>query len=193
MLKLVKIAITGGVASGKSSVCRFFQELGAYVVNADAIVHKLLDPSSDLGKQIIQLFGTLSRKRLSEIVFEDPEKLEKLEKLLHPAVLKKIEEQYVEACLSNTYTSFVVEIPLLFEIHGEKFYDVVVAVLSDESTARSRFERGIEEYDRRMKRQLSPNQKAEKSHYKILNHGTLDDLRNEVIKLNKKLTKAKTA
>jgi len=87
----------------------------------------------------------------------------------------------------------VVEIPLLFEIHGEKFYDVVVAVLSDESTARSRFERGIEEYDRRMKRQLSPNQKAEKSHYKILNHGTLDDLRNEVIKLNKKLTKAKTA
>jgi len=91
MLKLVKIAITGGVASGKSSVCRFFQELGAYVVNADAIVHKLLDPSSDLGKQIIQLFGTLSRKRLSEIVFEDPEKLEKLEKLLHPAVLKKIE------------------------------------------------------------------------------------------------------
>jgi dephospho-CoA kinase len=198
MLKLAKIAITGGVASGKTTVCRFFQELGAYVVNADAIVHELLkDPSSTIGKHLVHLFGdriivqgNLSRKKIAEKAFEDPEKLKKLEQLLHPAVHRKIEELYKEACRSESYTSFVVEVPLLFEIRGESFYDVVVAVLSDERAARSRFERAgfkSEEYDLRMKRQLTPNQKAERAHYKILNLGTLDDLKKEVIELNKKL------
>ena len=56
MLKLKKIAITGGVASGKTSVCQFFQELGAYVVNADRIAHELLKPDTDLGQQVIRQF-----------------------------------------------------------------------------------------------------------------------------------------
>ena len=198
MLKLAKIAITGGVASGKSTVCQFFQEMGAYVVNADAIVHELLDTT--LGKQVLLLFGQeivengkLNRKKVAGIVFEDPQKLKKLEALLHPAVLAKIEEQYVEASRTVGHSLFVVEIPLLFEIHGESFYDVVVAILSDEAAARSRFARGFEEYDRRMKRQLSPNQKAARAGYKILNYGTLADLKKEVVKLNNQLKRAKKA
>src|SRR5579872_2924272 len=105
MLKLKKIAITGGVASGKTSVCRFFKELGAFVVNADAIVHELLDPDTDLGQQIIKQFGSeiladgkLSRKMIAEKAFKDARQLEQLEKLLHPAVLRKIEELYEQAC-----------------------------------------------------------------------------------------------
>ncbi len=204
MLKLKKIAITGGVASGKTSVCRLFQELGAFVVNADAVVHELLDPDTDLGQQIIRLFGPeilaegkLSRKRIAEKAFKDPQQLAKLEKLLHPAVLRKIEELYSQACHEGTYTSFVVEIPLLFEIQGESFYDCIVAVLADESIARRRFEQTgftSEEYDRRMRRQLSPHQKAELSTYKIQNNGTVDDLKNQIIALNKFLKlKAKHA
>src|SRR3989344_834415 len=99
MLKLKKIAITGGVASGKTSVCRFLQELGAFVVNADVIVHELLVPGTDLGQQIIRQFGPevlqngeISRRVIAEKVFEDPQQLLKLEKLLHPAVLHKIQE-----------------------------------------------------------------------------------------------------
>jgi dephospho-CoA kinase len=198
MLKLAKIAITGGVASGKSAVCQFFQEMGAYVVNADAIVHELLD--SDLGKQLLLLFGheivengKLNRKRIADIAFKDPQKLKKLEALLHPAVLEKIEELYIEACRSEKYSSFVVEIPLLFEIQGESFYDVVVAILSDESKARARFAQGAEEYDRRMKRQLSPSQKDARADYTIFNNGTLADLKKEVVELYKKLKRAKKA
>lgn len=204
MLKLKKIAITGGVASGKSSVCRFFQELGAFVVSADAMVHELLDPNTDLGQQVIRQFGpeilvngNLSRKMIAEKAFKDPQQLEILEKLLHPAVLSKIEEQYAQACLSGRYTSFVVEIPLLFEIQGEQFYDCIITVLADEAVARRRFEQAgftREEYDRRMKRQLRPEQKAERAHYTIQNNGTLDDLKKQVIALNNILTlKAKPA
>ena len=194
MLTLKKIAITGGVASGKSSVCRFFEELGAYVVNADALVHKLLTPDTDLGQQIIRLFGLsvgsdgkISRRIIAEKVFKDAALLEKLEKLLHPAVLDKIEELYAEASKRGNHSSFVVEIPLLFEIGSEGFYDVIVAVLADEAIARKRFEQAgfqTEEYDRRMRRQIKPHQKALRAHYTLINNGSLEDLRKQVIALN---------
>lgn len=199
MLRLKKIAITGGVASGKTSVCRFFQELGAFVVNADAIVHELLVPDTNLGQQVIRQFGpevlqdgTISRKVLGAKAFEDPQQLERLEKLLHPAVLRKIEEFYAAACSSGTYTSFVVEIPLLFEIREEPFYDCVIAVLADEAIARRRFEQaGFKQidYDRRMRRQLSPYHKAARAHYTIQNNGSLEDLKKQVVALNRTIMK----
>ncbi len=198
MLKLKKIAITGGVASGKTTVCQFFQELGAFVVNADNIVHELLTPDTDLGQQIIRQFGPeiikngqISRRILAEKAFKDQKQLKKLEELIHPAVLKKIERLYAAAC-QGKYTSFVVEIPLLFEIGAAKDYDVVVAVLAEEAQARKRFEQAgfqYSEYDLRMNRQLKPEQKAAFAQYIIHNNGSLDELRQEVIKLNQNIHK----
>jgi len=195
MLKLKKIAITGGVASGKTSVCQFFKELGACVVNADAIVHELLKANTDLGQQIIRQFGPeiikngqISRRIIADQAFKDPNQLKKLEELLHPAVLQKIEELYTAACNEGSFSSFVVEIPLLFEIGAEDFYNVVVAVLADEVYAKRRFElAGFQEteYDLRMKRQLEPKQKAAKAQYIIHNNGSKEELRHEVINLNR--------
>ncbi|HSX10689.1 MAG TPA: dephospho-CoA kinase [Chlamydiales bacterium] len=199
MLSLRKIAITGGVASGKTSVCRFFEELGAYVVNADAIVHELLTPDTDLGQQIIRQLGNeiikngqISRRIVAEKAFKDPATLKKLEELLHPAVLQKIEELYVSACRADRYSSFVVEIPLLFEIGADKFYDVAIAVLADEAIARKRFEQAgfpKTEYDLRMNRQLKPEKKAAKARYTIHNNGSMEELRREVIQLNQNIHK----
>lgn len=196
MLKLKKIAITGGVASGKTSVCQFFQELGAYVVNADRIAHELLKPDTDLGQQVIRQFGPeilhngqISRRILADKAFKDQNQLHRLEQLLHPAVLKRIEELYLSAARGK-YTSFVVEIPLLFEIGAESFYDVVIVVLADETSAKKRFTQAgfqNEEYDLRMRRQIKPEQKAAKAHYTIHNKGSLDDLKHEVIALNQKI------
>lgn len=197
MLKLQKIAITGTVSSGKSSVCQFFKELGAFVVNADAIVHEMLQNDASLREQIIRLLGPeilqdgqISRKKIAEKVFKDPKQLKDLEKVLHPAVLKQVESLYQQAADSGKYTLFVVEMPLLFEIEAESFYDATVAVIAEDALARSRFEKAgfaPGEYDRRMARQLSPCQKSKHADFTLTNNGSLDDLRRQVIALNQKM------
>lgn len=197
MLKLKKIAITGGVASGKSTVCHFLREFGAYVINADALVHELLESDTDLGQQIVRFLGEdiiqegiLSRKIIAEKVFNDPKKLEALEKILHPAVLRKIEERYIAISNEKSYTAFVVEIPLLFEIGSEGFYDAIVAVLANDAVAKKRFKQAgftSEEYDRRMRRQMKPDQKAARADYVLHNTGSRDDLRKKTAELYQKI------
>lgn len=199
MLKLRKIAITGGVASGKSSVCQFLKELGAFVVSSDELSHKLLNPHTDLGKQILQKLGPeilvngeLSRRVIAKKVFETPHLLDELEKLLHPEIEKQIKALYTEAAESGKYTLFAVEIPLLFESGWESYYDVIIAVLAEDAKAKQRFAKqgfNSEEYDRRMRRQIKPNQKANRAHYVLENNRSLEDLREQVLALYQRITK----
>ena len=93
MLKLKKIAVTGGVASGKSTVCRLFQNLGAYVVSADQITHELLASDNTLKKKVVSIFGheilegeVIDRAKVAKKVFSSPDLLYKLEALIHPRV-----------------------------------------------------------------------------------------------------------
>lgn len=173
---LKKIAVTGGIASGKTTVCRMLEKLGAFVVYTDEIVHDLLKPHTEVGEKIIEEFGSLDRKVLSKKIFNDPEALHRIESILHPAVLKKIDEIYMQA--QGAY--FVVEIPLLYEIGASDQYDIVIVVLTDPKIAKTRFQQGEQEYELRMQRQLDPHTKAAKSHIVIQNNGSLDDLRKEV-------------
>ena len=100
MLELVKVAVTGGIASGKSSACRFFKELGAHVVSADNIVHRLLSPETKVGLQVIHLLGPeivtkgqISRRAIAKKVFNNPLLLEALEKIIHPAVNEELDKE----------------------------------------------------------------------------------------------------
>lgn len=190
----MKIAITGGIACGKSSVCQFFKELGAFVVSSDAIVHELLAPGTALCKKVSILLdiqeGREFRKRIAEKVFKDPNLLDQLEKILHPETLKKIEKLYEETSKKEIYSSFVVEMPLLFEIKNEAYYDIIIAVIADEHIAKKRFkEAGFpeDEYERRMKRQVSPAKKAAHSDFVIENNGSLDDLKRKAETTNQLL------
>jgi dephospho-CoA kinase len=191
MLKLRKIAITGGLAAGKTSVCQILRSLGAHVISADAIVHRLLSPTSELHDKIVALLGPdildeqrIDRAKVAKKVFRDPEKLKQLEELLHPAVRKEIELDYRQAQQNNPRSLFVAEIPLLFESSSEDFFDDVVAVIAPESICRSRFAAatgyGDDEFFARASRQLPAADKAHKADFTIVNDSTPAALEQKV-------------
>ncbi len=189
MLALKKIAVTGGLASGKSTVCALLKKRGAYVVSADEIVHHLLSPHTPLGQQVIKLLGSdivsnhqLDRKKIARIVFSNPQKLEALEKLLHPQVLNEIDAAYQKIKQSSDYRCFVAEVPLLYEIGAEKQFDLVIGVVADPAQCRARMQTdkdySIEDYDKRMQRQQT--NKADRADVVILNNGSIEDLSDQV-------------
>jgi dephospho-CoA kinase len=199
MLKLRKVAVTGGLSSGKSSVCRILKELGAYVVSADNIVHQLLSSDTNLGNEVVKLLGNgilvnqkLDRSLIAGKVFSDPNLLQALEKLLHPAVYKEIDREYHikqnDPCLPPL---FVAEIPLLFESGGRRDFDDVIAVVANPELCLERFKKSTGysavEFNERMARQLPLLDKAMFADDVILNNGTLSDLKAAVEKLYQKL------
>lgn len=200
MLTLRKVAVTGGLSSGKSTVCRLFKQLGAFVVSADDIVHHLLSPETTLGQQVINLLGNevvtngkFDRKAIADRVFQnDQSLLHKLETLLHPAVDTEMKKQYTELLKNRNAPLYVAEIPLLFEAgYKEDWFDAIITVDAPEEMRRARFQSlggSQEEYQRRMSRQLSPQIKALRSHYTIQNDGDLKQLQSHVSHLFHVLT-----
>ncbi len=199
MLKLKKIAITGGLASGKTSVCQLLKGFGAYTVSADEIVHQLLSPHTELGNQITEIFGQdiikdegFDRSKIAEQAFNDSAKLQKLEKLLHPAVLQEIEHRYQTQLTTNPPPLFVAEIPLLFEIKAETKFDHVVVVTAPDPLCRERFKASSgqddEQFLLRMRKQLPIEVKMRKANYLINNDGSFEDLKKQVKTLYQTLT-----
>lgn len=188
MLKLRKVAITGGLSCGKSSVCRILKELGAYVVSADKIVHQLLSSDTNLGQEVVNLLGSdvlvnqkLDRSRIARIVFHDLKLLKALEELVHPVVYRELEKDYQrQKNRSQPPSLFVAEIPLLFESGGKRDYDDTVAVVANLEICCKRFEQATghdqTEFNNRMARQLPLIDKAILADYVIMNNGTLSDL-----------------
>lgn len=200
MLNLPKIAVTGGLSCGKSSVCHFFEALGAYVVSTDDIVHQLLSSVTSLQEQVVKLLGPgivvnhqIDRFLIAKKVFQNPKLLTSLEQILHPAVGVELENLYKQVKAENKKSFFVAEIPLLFEVNGRAFfdYDYSIAVIAPQDVCEARFKKMTghdrDEYQARMQRQLSLQEKAEKADYVIINNGTLEDLRRTVFKTGVKI------
>jgi dephospho-CoA kinase len=199
MLRLRKVAITGGLSCGKSSVCRFFKELGAYVVSADEIVHQLLSPSQPLGQQVIALLGDeivvegkIDRQIVAKKVFENKQLLRSLEKIIHPSVIDEIEKQYQHINSQNEIPLFIAEIPLLFEGSTPTHFDATIAIWAPPELCKKRFMThtgyGEEEYFKRMANQMPADEKAKRANYVIENSGNLEQLQKAVKKLFIKLT-----
>lgn len=199
MLNLKKIAVTGGLASGKSSVCQILKNLGAFVVNSDDIAHQLLSSRTSLGQQIISLLGTdiiengqLNRKKIAEKVFKDSKKLEALEKLLHPPILETIRSLSEEVKQSGSTDFFVVEMPLLYEIKQEGFYDYVISVSAEPDECRKRYTQSghtDEDFKTRNSRQWPLKDKNERANIVLHNDGTLKELEQQVKQLLEELKK----
>ncbi|MEM7174492.1 MAG: dephospho-CoA kinase [Chlamydiota bacterium] len=200
MLALKKVAITGGVSSGKSSVCRLLAERGAYQVSSDTIIHHLLSDNSPCIKQVVELLGArvltdgkIDRKKVADIVFTNQDKLNALEAILHPCLLREIDQIYNRVNKEQKYAFFVVEIPLVQEIGKESAFDFIVTVVCDEAISKSRWKQaGFSEdsYNKRMQRQWPTAKKAHHAHFTLTNNGTYEDLTSQVIKLIAFLTTA---
>lgn len=199
MLILRKIAITGGLCCGKSTVSQIFQKKGAYVVSADAIVHQLLSAESPIKKQLIALLGEeaireteLDRAFIAEKVFSNKETLDALEAILHPAVLEEIEKQYNQVQNRENYTVFIAEIPLLYEIEKAHLFDTVIAVVADPKIAKKRFQEktnhSAEEFEKRMTHQLPTLEKSARADFTIENNGNLQELESKADEIYQHLT-----
>ncbi|MFL6776944.1 MAG: dephospho-CoA kinase [Sphingomicrobium sp.] len=138
---MMRIALTGSIGMGKSTVAKMFEKAGVPLFDADAVVRQLQGPGGNLVGKIGELFpgcvrcGTLDRECLAEIVLANPEKLSILEGIVHPAVRNAREEFIAE---HRQAPALIFEIPLLFETGGEKDFDKVIVVSAPPAVQRER-------------------------------------------------------
>ncbi|WP_339162234.1 dephospho-CoA kinase [Siminovitchia sp. FSL W7-1587] len=191
------IGLTGGIASGKSTVSQMLEQRGFTIVDADLAARKVVEPGASAYKQVVSRFGegiiqndgTLNREKLGTIVFNDEEKRKKLNAIVHPAVREKMKE-WQEAAIQNGKKTIILDIPLLFESNLLHMVDKTIVVYVDEETQLRRLmERNSfreDEARARIASQLPLRQKKEMADAVIDNNGSLSETERQVEVLIKK-------
>jgi len=186
--KKLKIAVTGGIGTGKSLVCRFFESQGYYVINADLIAKNLMANDEKVKEKLIKAFGKnvfdkngLNKKFISNLIFSDEKNLNKINSIVHPAAIKKITELAETELLLKDIV--FVESALIFEAKRENLYDYILLVTSP---LEKRIERIMnrdkiskEEILSRINAQMSDDEKKKKSHFIINNDSTEEELQKK--------------
>lgn len=187
------IGLTGGIASGKSTIGSMLSDLGAQLVDADAVAREIVLPgepvleaiASLFGQAVLQADGYLNRSALGNIVFRDPASLAKLEAITHPAIRKRMWEQihkYAEEAPSGL---IIGDVPLLYETKQEGLYEgvLVAYVPADVQIKRLMKRNGMaeEEAKRRVSLQMDIELKRKRADWVIDNSGTLEETQAQVV------------
>lgn len=192
---MLLIGLTGGTGSGKSTVARYFSELGITVIDADLIAREVVTPNTKAFEQIIERFGPgflddqhhLRRDKLRQLIFKNSHERQWLENLLHPLILKKMYQLAKDA--SSPYC--ILEIPLLLEKNVQ--VDRVLVVDSTPELQIERLQRrtnmNIEEITAILETQLSREKKLARADDIIHNEGNLNELQQQVKNLHQKYLK----
>jgi len=165
------VALTGGIAAGKSEALAAFARHGAATASADAFVHELLAHDPEVREAIRARWGDEAvgdRERIAAIVFDDPAELEWLEALLHPRTVRLHQEWLAQV----TEPIAVTEIPLLYETGGERRFDAVVVVTAPREVREAR-RAGLAARESRL---LPDDEKVSRADFAYVNDGSLDEL-----------------
>ncbi|MDE7182026.1 MAG: dephospho-CoA kinase [Clostridia bacterium] len=188
----IKIAVTGGIGSGKSTVCQIIKNLGYPVISCDKIYKTILQDTEFLQKlaakfgNVIIKDGKLDKTKLSSIVFSDEGKLKKLNEITHPEIMKELFAQ------ATKFEICFCEVPLLFEGEYEKNFDGVIVVLRSLeeriSSVTQRDNLSTEAVKNRIKSQINYDILNLAQYYVIHNDENLSDLRDKIYEVVKDIT-----
>jgi dephospho-CoA kinase len=186
---VLRVGLTGGLASGKSAVAEMFRRRGAHVIHADAIAHDLLRPGEAVYAEVVRVFGsgilepdlTIDRAQLARLAF--PDRVEELNRIVHPAVIRRQEEWMAEVAAREPDGVIIVEAALIFEAGVHRRFDKIVVVTCTPEQKIERFvgrvgksmgeEAARAEAARRIAAQIPDAQKVAAADYVIDNSGAL--------------------
>jgi dephospho-CoA kinase len=192
--RFLSLGVTGGPASGKSTVCRMLENRGGKYINTDVLAREVVAKGTAGHKKIVDYFGEntldphgeIDRPALRKTIINDPVSKKKLESIVHPEVLLLM-NRLVEEARQNGYPFAAVEVPLLFEIGIGDQFDYTVAVLADEAKQLGRISirDKVSKKDARslMHSQLSSEEKAKNADFILNNNGNHEDLEKQVEKM----------
>ena len=146
---MILVGLTGGVATGKSTVARMFKQFGAVVIDADGLARNVVEPGKPAWREIVRKFGktvlnsnrTLNRHALGAIVFGNRTKLRQLERIIHPRVARLQSQLTRQAACKNPNTVVIYDVPLLFEAGVDKRVDKIIVVTADRETQLARLKK----------------------------------------------------
>ena len=193
---MLKVGLTGGIASGKSVVSEMFAALGVHVVQADAISHRLMQPGekvygevvSRFGRGILNPDGTVNRPKLAQAAFGNPPRVEELNRIVHPAVVEEQDRWMEQVGRQHPSTIAMVEAALILEAGAANRFDCMVVVTCRPEQRVERWARRTKtdletaraEVTRRMAAQWPDEEKIKVADYVIDNSGSLDETHEQV-------------
>ena len=201
---MLKVGLTGGIASGKSVVGEMLATLGAHLIQADHIAHELMQPGQAVYDEVVQHFGkailnpdgSVNRPKLAEAAFGQPEqggatRVQELNQIVHPAVIRRQDEWMADMGRHDPHAIAVVEAALIIEAGAAERFDRLIVVTCSEEQRVRRYaerlkidtERARREVQRRMAAQLPDSAKITRADYVIDNAGSLDATQAQVQRL----------
>ena len=192
---MLRVGLTGGIACGKSTVAKMFGELGAHVVDADVLVHQLYRPGEEVYRELVRRFGQdivkpggeIDRARLAVLAF-DGGRVEELNKIVHPAVVRRQEQWMREIAGKEPHAVVLVEAALIFEAGLHDRFDKIIVVTcnAEQKTGRLAQRTGLgeaearAEVERRSRAQLPDAEKMRRADFVIDNSGPAEATRQQV-------------
>ncbi|MGH2425976.1 MAG: dephospho-CoA kinase [bacterium] len=196
------IGLTGGIATGVTTVASMFKELGAEIIEADKIAREVVEPGTEPYRKIVETFGrgvlnadgTIDRKKLGQIVFADDTARRRLNRITHTAIRYRIDEEVERIRKSDPDAVVLIDVPLLLDTTGPDTFDMdgVIVVTAGKDAQIERLVRRDtlpeEDAQRRVAAQRPVGEKAEEADWIVRNSGSLEETRRQVTSLWRQLT-----